>query len=323
MSNSKRIVVFGAGPAGLSAALWLRNLGFAPRVVDIAEQAGGLQNLNFLANDWVLGQPGHTGPELSRRFVDHALAVGVSLSRGVRPIHVAGEAGTFEVRFDLGEPIACAALLIATGTRYRAEEVLAEVEGIGAIAAGRIAYGPYAFADLAALAGQRVLIVGGGDNAFENARLLAPRAAMVQLVVRGRPRAQQGLAAEVAAEVAAGRCRLLCSAGLRRVREDRAGLEVTLRVAGADETIVVDRIHVLAGYEPNTVFLADTLAEHLAAAMCYDPQGYLLTDAAGRTGAAGIYAAGDVCNPSFPSVVSAIAQGAMVAKTIEMDTRTP
>ena len=39
MSNSQCIVILGAGPAGLSAALWLRNLGFAPRVADIAEHA--------------------------------------------------------------------------------------------------------------------------------------------------------------------------------------------------------------------------------------------------------------------------------------------
>jgi thioredoxin reductase len=45
-------------------------------------------------------------------------------------------------------------------------------------------------------------------------------------------------------------------------------------------------------------------------------------DDAGRCGLSGLYAAGDVCNPRFPSVVSAIAHGAVVAKTIELDNRT-
>ncbi len=323
MSNSKRIVILGAGPAGLSAALWLRNLGFAPCVVDSAERAGGLQNLNFLANDWVLGQPGQTGPELARRFVDHARAAGVPLLMGVRPLAVTGEAGRFLVRFDNGQEADCGAVLIATGTRYRAGEVLAGVDGIADLAPDRVAYGPYAFADLAALAGKRVLIVGGGDNAFENARLLAPSAAMVHLAVRGRPRAQQGLAAAVAAEVAAGRCRLLGPANLQSAREGADGLAVTVNVAGMAEHLAVDRIHVLAGYEPNTAFIDAAFDAVLAPAMRRDPQGYLLADAAGRTGAPGVYAAGDVCNPTFPSVVSAIAQGALVAKTIELDSRAP
>jgi thioredoxin reductase len=322
MSYSNRIVILGAGPAGLSAALWLRNLGFVPLVVDAAAAAGGLQNLNFLANDWVLGQPGQTGPVLARRFVDHALAAGVALTTGVRPVKLTGEVGRWQLSFDNGENVACVAVLIATGTRYRAEEVLAGVDGMAGVAPTRVAYGPYAFVDLDALTGKRILIVGGGDNAFENARLLASRDALVHLVVRGRPRAQQGLAAAVATAVAAGRCRLLGSARLLAVRQVADGLAVTIDVAGAEQVIVADRLHVLAGYEPNTAFVGQVFPSALTAAMRFDAQGYLLVDATGRTGAMGIYAAGDVCNPLFPSVVSALAQGALVAKTIELDTRT-
>ena len=321
MSNSRCIVILGAGPAGLSAALWLHNLGFEPRVVDTGARAGGLQNLNFLANDWVLGQTGQTGPMLAQRFVDHARSAGVPLLTGIRPLQISGTAGDFRVRFDSGDEIGCTALLIATGTRYRAEEVLANVAGIAGIAADRFAFGPYAFAELDTLAGKRVLIVGGGDNAFENARLLAPRASMTYLAVRDRPRAQQGLAAAVAAECATGRCRLLSPAVLLVAREDANGVAVTLAVAGAEQCVTVDRINVLAGYEPNTAFIGKVLPPALAVSLRFDAQRYLQVDVAGRTGVAGIYAAGDVCNPAFPSVVSAIAQGALVAKTIEMDTR--
>jgi thioredoxin reductase len=212
-------------------------------------------------------------------------------------------------------------VLVATGTRYRAEEVLADVPGIAEIAAERIAYGPHAFADLALRAGQRVLIVGGGDNAYENVRLLAPIVASVTLAMRSRPRAQQSLAADVAAAVAAGRCHVLHPAAVTALAMGPTGLEVTLTVATRSERIIVDRIHVLAGYQPNTAFLRDMLAPASFDALCFDEQGYLLADAAGRSGVPGIYAAGDVCNPRFPSVVSALAQGAVAAKTIEMDTR--
>lgn len=318
---SRTIVVLGAGPAGLSAALWLKNLGFDPLVVEVAPRPGGLQNLNFLPNDWVLGQPGLTGPALAARFVEHVASAGVAMVDGRRPVALRGCAGDLRLRLDDGREIGCTALVIATGTRYRAEEVLAGVDGLERVTSGRIAYGPWAFAGLEALEGRRVLIVGGGDNAYENARLLAPRAAMVAIAVRSSPRAQQGLAAAVAAEAAAGRCRVLTEARLRVLRETTQGLEATLTAGDGVESLVVDRIHVLAGYEPNTAFIAEVFAPEVVAAMAFDAQGYLVADAAGRTGAPGIYAAGDVCNPRFPSVVAAIAQGAAVAKTIEMDTR--
>jgi thioredoxin reductase len=321
MSANRNIVIFGAGPAGLSAALWLRNLGFVPLVVEAEACPGGLQNLNFLTNDWVLGQTGQTGPMLAARFVDHAQSAGIALRIGVRPVAVAGGAGDFQVVLDDGTQITCAAILVATGTRYRADEVLADVAGIEGVPPGRIVYGPYAFADLASLAGRRVLIVGGGDNAFENVRLLAPTAIMVHLVVRGRPRAQRTLAEAVALEVARGRCRLCSETHVTAVKELANSLRVVLHGSFGSEEVVVDRMHVLAGYEPNTAFLDRVFADGLATALACDGQGYLLADADGRSRCAGIYAAGDVCNPVFPSVVSAVADGARAAKTIEMDLR--
>lgn len=321
MSTLSPIGILGAGPAGLSAALWLKNLGFSPWVAETQERSGGMQNLNFLANDWVLGQTGQTGPALARRFVDHARQAGVRLLCGVRPLRASGRAGRFAVELRNASGAvsteACAALLIATGTRFRGAEVLAGVPGFGAVPATRFAFGPYAFADLAGCAGRRILIVGGGDNAFENARLLAPTAASVDLVLRSPPRAQQALREAVAAAEAAGRCRLHQPARIVALMEAGDVLAATL---DNGERLTADAIHVLAGYEPNTAFLKETFGP---ADLSLDGAGYLRVDAAGRTSLPGVYAAGDVCNPVFPSVVSALAQGAHAAKTIEYDLRQP
>lgn len=319
MTVKRCVAILGAGPAGLSAALWLHNLGFEPCVLETAERAGGLQNLNFLANDWVLGQAGRPGPELAAHFVGHARDAGIKVVTGIRPVRLEGTAGAFRLRLNDASTLECAALLVATGTRYRAEEVLAGVPGITEVPRACIAYGPYAFADLDACTGLRVLVVGGGDNAFENVRLLAPKAAQLYLAIRSRPRAQQGLAAAVAATEEAGRCQVISPGQIEEIVVANEALAVTL---SGGRQVNVDRIHVLAGYEPNTVFLRELLAPAAYAALRFDEQGYLKVDDAGRCGMPGLYAAGDVCNPRFPSVVSAIAQGAVAAKTIELDSRT-
>lgn len=318
MTAKHCVAILGAGPAGLSAALWLRNLGFEPRVLETNERAGGLQNLNFLANDWVLGQAGRRGPELAAHFVTHARDAGVRIATGIRPMRLEGATGAFRLCLSDASTLGCSALVVATGTRYRAEEVLAGVRGIAGAPRERIAYGPYAFADLDGCRGKRVLVVGGGDNAFENVRLLASRTAQLYLAMRAQPRAQQGLAAAVAAAEAAGRCRAISPAQIEELAATTEALTVTL---SNGERLAVDRIHVLAGYEPNTAFLREMLAPEHYAALRFDEAGYLQVDAAGRCGLPGLYAAGDVCNPRFPSVVSAIAQGAVAARTIELDNR--
>jgi thioredoxin reductase len=221
--------------------------------------------------------------------------------------------GAAERRFD--------AVLIATGTRYRAEEVLMDVPGFASLAPEDIAYGPYAFENGEALRGKRVLIVGGGDNAYENARRLADHAAMVHLAIRTRPRAQQSQLDAVNDMVSRGGCRVLQAARVTSLAKGAAGLMVELMVAEEVERLTVDRIHVLTGYEPNTRFVAKVFSRAVADAISLDGQGYVEVDAECRSGHQRIYAAGDVSNPLFPCVVSAVAQGALAAKTIERDLR--
>ncbi|HTY98819.1 MAG TPA: NAD(P)/FAD-dependent oxidoreductase [Rhodocyclaceae bacterium] len=322
MESRRCVLVLGSGPAGLSAALWLKNLGLEPLVAEASDRPGGLQNLNFLPNDWVLGQPDQTGPELAGRFVAHATEAGVRLLTNCTVRRIDGRLGAF--RADLLEAgsrataFDCAAVLLATGTRYRATEVLEQVRGLEGVSPARVLYGPWAFAHQEREAGARVLIVGGGDNAFENARLLLRRNAQVTMALRSTPRAQQAL---LDAVLGHPNCSLLQPAVLKTLNEDLVGLTAVLDTPAGARSLAVDRVHVLAGYEANSRVVAEALAPELAAAIQLDDAGYLAVDACGRTGAPGIYAAGDLCNPRFPSVVSAIAQGALAAKTIEMDLR--
>jgi thioredoxin reductase (NADPH) len=318
--NHGSVLVLGAGPAGMSAALWLRNLGLDFLVLEAADRPGGMQNFNFLANDWVLGQTGMTGPQLAEHFSSHLRRFGAQLATGARLDRIETLGNGFIASFD-DVTRQFDAILIATGTRYRAEEMLSDVPGFAMLHQDRIAYGPHAFANMDALRGQSVLVMGGGDNAHENARFLAAEGATAVLAARSRPRAQKALMAAVDELVKQGRCRIVTQTRITRLHETEGAIEVELRTAENVNTMTVDRIHVLTGYEPNTFFIPAAFQHDLAAGIGLDAQGYVRIDSECRTGQARIYAAGDVANPVFPCVVSAVAQGAMAAKTIERDLR--
>jgi thioredoxin reductase (NADPH) len=313
----RRTVILGAGPAGLSAGLWLKGLGLHPLLLEREATPGGLTRLNFLENHWILGHMDVTGQELGHRFSSHARAKGVEIRLEARPVALLPQAtGEACVLLAQGERIPCNALVIATGTRHRGLEILGDVLEAPVAASGRLVAGPYAFLDIAAQAGRHVLILGGGDNACENARLLLDAGARVTLVARSRIRAQRQMLRAILADPA---CVIHEHSRITRLALTRNALSLRVHVGDTTQSIEADRLHILAGYAPNTAFLADFLPAAWRPLLRMDKAGYLETDAWGRTGIPGVYAIGDVANPEFPSIVSAIAQGAKTAKALEHD----
>lgn len=317
-----RIAVLGAGPAGMSAALWLKHLGFAPIVIETSKHLGGMQQLNFLRNEWMLGQMGFTGPELCTKFAEHMAAEHIPIQSGCSliSIEMVGQRFSLTLRTENNETFSTEfrALVIATGLRYRANEVLAAVPGFGDLMADDVVYGPYAFLNLEQLSGRSVLIVGCGDNAYENAHFLLKAGAKVVLICRSLPRAQTRLR-EAVRNFASGYT-LFTDARIESIHRCDDWLEVSLSSASKSEIVRVQKIHVLAGYTPNTHFLERTLGPSFDR-LSLDAAGYLKVDGWGRTSVPGVYAAGDVCNPDFPNVASAIAFGAKAAKAVEIDFR--
>lgn len=312
----KTVAVIGAGPAGLSAALWLRQLGLEPIVIEREAQAGGMLRFNFLANEWVLGQRGLTGTAMSERFIAHVAdhAIPILLERRITRfvptpagwrLHFAGNA----------DPLAVRAVVVATGLRYRGVESLAGVRGLATLDKEQLACGPFAFVDLEAWRGAAVLIVGGGDNAFENALRLVALGVEVVVLCRSRPRAQQQFQ-----EALAGSATVVEGAMLCEVQGDGRRFLARWKSPAGEATRAFDRLHVLTGYAPNTEWLLEALGE-ASAGISLTPQGYLVTNSWGRTGLPLLYGAGDLTDPDFPSVVSAVAAGAKAAKAIERELR--
>lgn len=325
MATQKQVAIVGGGPAGLSAALWLHNLGIQPLLIESNDRIGGLQHLNFLGNNWVLGHLEQTGPQLATRFASHITGLGIKTLTGTTITGISFESDHLGLlltdRSGKTAHLSAVAAIVATGTRFRAEEVFTDVEGFTSIDTQRILYGPYAFVAPERCVNARILIIGGSDNAYENARLLAPAAGIIHLAIRSRPKAQQSLVDAIESEVNRNRCQVWYPAWVRRVADNNGEIVVGVQTMNGIKSLAVDWIHVLAGYQPNSDFLKHCLPPTQANCLKYDAQGYLKVDTSGRTDLQRFYAAGDICSPNFPSVVNAIAQGAIAAKTIEFDLR--
>ncbi|MCS7010612.1 MAG: NAD(P)/FAD-dependent oxidoreductase [Anaerolineales bacterium] len=157
------VVIIGAGPAGLTAAIQLRRYGLRPRLFEARRPGGLLWNANLVEN--YPGFPGGIpGPALARLFLEQATAVGVEITlEAVTTLDWTGS--LFRLQTSCGVTEARAAI-VATGTRPRPLTGFDTPEELQ----DRIAY---EVADWPALQGERIVIIGGGDAAFDYALNLA------------------------------------------------------------------------------------------------------------------------------------------------------
>jgi len=285
------VPIIGGGPAGMSCALWLHNYGMHPVIIEKAGALGGMARLTPYPDEWLLGQRGKSGRENAAEFADHIRELAIESWLGGAPQRLRR---AHDGRFRLDVAVAGAAtrslsspaIVIATGTRFAGEEWLDRVKNTRRVAAaGRLHVGAAAVGEPGLDLGSHVAVIGGGDNAFEISRILVEKGVRVTIVMRSKsPRAQ-------ALDAAASRV---------RVRLDGGG------------DIEVDHVVLLFGYRPNT---NEPWLTELALAT--DPLGYLLVDANMETSCRGVFAVGDVSNPTHPCIATAIASGTVAARTIE------
>ena len=157
------LLVVGAGPAGVSAALWARALELDVLLLDGAPAPGGqLHAVNFHPQD-VPGFEQGDGPALAAAYARQLAAASVPLRTDCLAIGIRSAGGHTAVELAGGEWIEAAAVLVASGVRRRRLDVPGEREFDGR----GVSYS--ANRDRDSPAGRRVAVVGGGDPGFENA----------------------------------------------------------------------------------------------------------------------------------------------------------
>jgi len=294
------VIIIGAGPAGLSAALWCDELGLDTLVIEQAAEVGGqlLRVYNPIEN--YLGARAANGRELRDLFA-------AQVEEKEFDLWTEAEVGGVDlkakrVRLRSGEELQGIALVIATGVRRRRLNVPGETEfaGRGVLESGRL--------EAEAVAGEDVLVVGGGDAAAENALLLAETCATVTLVHRGKSlRARAEFAERIKSD---HRITVFTETTLRAILGGERVESVEMLRAGALKPMrmAVRGVLVRVGVEPNTELFRGQLHA--------DERGYVVVTGEQETSAEMVFAVGDVSNPLAPTVSGAAGAGATAAKVI-------
>ena len=304
VNNPEELLIVGGGPAGMAAAQWAKRLGHTPLLLNQSPQLGGqLHWVHRPMNDLACAPPA-TGHQLAatmrQRLSEHEVRW---LSGCVVELLVDRPSGGVAVLFEhKGQQrlVEARAAVIASGLRRRCLEVPGErsLVGRGILKTGS--------RETEVLAGKRLVVIGGGDAACENALLLAAECpqADITLVHRGtRLRARSEFVRRLTSSrtvTLRTNCRIT-----RFVGDDHLEAVSVVGPEGAKD-LPADAALVRIGWCPNSGLLPrDWL----------DDAGYLLCDRQGRVACeAPVWAAGDVTRPICPSVANAIGSGATAAR---------
>ncbi|HZT58654.1 MAG TPA: FAD-dependent oxidoreductase [Pyrinomonadaceae bacterium] len=294
------VIIIGAGAAGLSAALWCDELGLDTLVIEREQEVGGqlLRVYNPIRNH--LGVETSGGRELRDRFAAQVEEREFDLwtEAEIESVDLRAK----RVRLRSGEELQSLALVIATGVRRRKLGVPGEEEfaGRGVLESGT--------RDRDTVAGEDVLVVGGGDAAAENALTLAEVCPTVTLVHRGKKlSAREEFAERVRDD---HRITVFTEATLQSILgSERVEAAEVLR-AGAFKPfrVAVRGVLIRVGVEPNSELFRDQLHA--------DERGYVVTSGEQETSVEMVFAVGDISNPLAPTVSGAVGAGATAAKVI-------
>jgi thioredoxin reductase (NADPH) len=280
------LVVVGAGPAGIAAAVECARQGLAPLLLDARGVAGGTIEIAHAVDDVPFVEPGCPGAEVARRLVDHLARWHVPVVRA-EVVRVERRAGGLVLATAEGEPVHAERLVVATGTRAAHPGI----EGLAHdFSHGLFASAPEAWAHGAP---RSAAVVGGSDVAVDQARWLRSRGVEVVVLCRS-----ESLRAPARLRAAAESEGVRVRTGVRVVRgeRDRDGIRLELRSAGDSWSATVGAVVAAVGRVPNTL---------------PGLEGML-----GDAGESAIGFAGDVTGRRARHVVAALGDGCLAASAL-------
>lgn len=294
------VVIIGAGPAGLSAALWCDELGLDTVLLEQEESAGGQLHSIYGSIENYPGTRANNGKEFFERFAEQVGAADFDLWTGVEIASVDLKAK--RIRLATGEDLQSISIVIATGVRRRRLGIPGENEFAGQ----GIIESPTR--DREQFAGKDVVVIGGGDAAVENALLLAEVCPTVTLVHRRRKLKAR---ATLAQQLQGAHCiTIFPESRVSRILGNKSveAVEILRKDALKPFQMAVQGVAIRIGVEPTTELFHGQLS--------LDADGYVAVTSNHETNVANVFAIGDVSNPLAPTIIGAAGSGATAAKVI-------
>ncbi|WP_082235689.1 thioredoxin-disulfide reductase [Halobacillus massiliensis] len=296
-------IILGTGPAGLTAAVYLARANMNPLVIEGPEPGGQLTLTTEVEN--FPGFPdGIMGPELMDNMKKQAERFGAEFKRGwVTDVKV--DQRPFKLSVDgLGE-LETQTLIISTGASAKLLEIPGEKENIGKGVSTCATCDGFFFRN------KKVVIIGGGDSAMEEANFLTKFANEVQIVHR-RTELRASKIMQDRAKVNEKITWALNKTPVEMISDGMkiTGVKVKDSDSGVEEVIETDGIFVAIGHNPNTEFLNGQLD--------MDEKGYLIVEpGTTNTNIPGVFACGDVQDQNYRQAITAAGTGCMAAMDAE------
>ena len=294
------VVIIGAGPAGLTAAIYASRARLRTLLIESAAIAGQAVTASDIEN--YPGFPeGLKGLELIDRFKKQAEKFGAKFkTENVKSIKESESGGKKTYRIELdGESVVSLSVIIAAGASPRKLGIPGEEKFRGK----GISY--CAVCDAAFFKDKDIIVAGGGDTAVEEALFLAKFGRQVTLLHRrDRLRATKILQERAFADK---KIKFIWNSILTAVSGDKKVKSVKIEnvKTGEKKEIPCDGIFGAVGYIPNTDFLKGTLK--------LGKNGYVITDSNMKTSKEGIFACGDARKKLLRQIVTACGDGATAA----------
>lgn len=299
MPKSYDVIVIGAGPGGMTAALYASRSNLSVLMLDRGIYGGQMNNTAEIEN-----YPGFNsilGPDLGQKMYDGATQFGAEYAYGnVTAIRVNGDLR--EVDTDEGNYVA-KAVIIATGAEHRKLGIPGEEDYSGR----GVSY--CAVCDGAFFKDREVVVIGGGDSAIEEGTYLAQLASKVTIVHRRDSlRAQQILQKRAFANP---KINFVWNADTKAILGDEnkvTGVQYTDKETGETHVIPASGVFIYVGIMP--------LTEGLESVGILDEAGWIPTDETMATKVPGIFAIGDVRAKTLRQITTAVGDGGQAGQSV-------
>ena len=301
MDDVKPLVMVGAGPSALAAAVYTTREDIDTTLYEKGV-VGGLAAITDIVDNYPGFPDGIEGMTLAEQLRKQAERFGAKIEYGdVSDIKDQGDYR--EVIVD-GKPVKAKAVLIATGSDYNKLGIPGEAEYYGR----GVHY--CATCDGAFYRDKRLVVVGGGNSGVQEALFLTRFTSHIDLLVRSTVKASQVLQDELQKYVDAGKVTVhLGVVPSEIVAEENKVVKVVGTKDGEPAEFATDGVFVFIGLKPNTQFLAGSGIE-------LDEYGLIKTDQHLATTMPGVYASGDVRSGATMQIASAVGEGATAALSI-------